>query len=290
MPSGASDTATDANRCRATRFGPACRPSPGLLGPTPGPPPPVLRAGQPVASGPMDVTDETFQADVLARSATVPGRRRPVGARGAGRARRSARCSRRRWRTPGVRSSWPRSTSTTTRGSPRRSRCSRSRPSSPSATARWSTSSSARCPRRRSTAFVQRLAPAPSEADSWPRRATRRSLRRALELEPDHAGGHRGPGPHAHRPGRGRRGTGRSCSAARDRGRPRAGRRGPPPRGGGRRLGDRRAEIEAKLNELLERVRDDDAARQEFVDLLEAMGADDPRTNEYRRALAARLF
>ena len=50
------------------------------------------------------------------------------------------------------------------------------------------------------------------------------------------------------------------------------------------------AEIEAKLNELLERVRDDDAARQEYVDLLEAMGADDPRTNEYRRALAARLF
>ena len=37
-------------------------------------------------------------------------------------------------------------------------------------------------------------------------------------------------------------------------------------------------------------MRDDDAARQEFVDLLEAMGADDPRTNEYRRALAARLF
>jgi putative thioredoxin len=37
-------------------------------------------------------------------------------------------------------------------------------------------------------------------------------------------------------------------------------------------------------------VRDDDAARQEFVDLLEALGPSDPRTNEYRRALAARLF
>ena len=48
--------------------------------------------------------------------------------------------------------------------------------------------------------------------------------------------------------------------------------------------------IEAKLDELLERVRDDDAARQEFVDLLETMGADNPRTNEYRRALSARLF
>ncbi len=54
--------------------------------------------------------------------------------------------------------------------------------------------------------------------------------------------------------------------------------------------GTDRAEMEAKLDELLERVRDDDAARQEFVDLLEAMGADDPRTKEYRRALTARLY
>ena len=48
--------------------------------------------------------------------------------------------------------------------------------------------------------------------------------------------------------------------------------------------------VEAKLAELLPRVRDDDAARQEYVDLLETMGADDPRTSEHRRALAARLF
>jgi putative thioredoxin len=50
------------------------------------------------------------------------------------------------------------------------------------------------------------------------------------------------------------------------------------------------AEMEAKLDALLERVRDDDAARQEFVDLLEAMGPEDPRTKEYRRALTARLY
>jgi putative thioredoxin len=48
--------------------------------------------------------------------------------------------------------------------------------------------------------------------------------------------------------------------------------------------------VEAKLDALLERVKDDDGARQEFVDLLEVMGADDPRTTQYRRALAARLF
>jgi putative thioredoxin len=50
------------------------------------------------------------------------------------------------------------------------------------------------------------------------------------------------------------------------------------------------AEVDARLNELLERVRDDDAARQEFVDLLETLGAEDPRTNSFRRALATRLY
>jgi putative thioredoxin len=48
--------------------------------------------------------------------------------------------------------------------------------------------------------------------------------------------------------------------------------------------------VEAKLDALLDRVKDDEAARQEFIDLLEIMGPDDPRTAQYRRALAARLF
>jgi putative thioredoxin len=45
-----------------------------------------------------------------------------------------------------------------------------------------------------------------------------------------------------------------------------------------------------KLDALLERVKDDDGARQEFVDLLEVLGPDDPRTAEYRRALTSRLY
>lgn len=48
--------------------------------------------------------------------------------------------------------------------------------------------------------------------------------------------------------------------------------------------------IEEKLDSLLERVRDDDDARQEFIDLLEVLGPDDPRTATYRRALTAKLF
>ncbi len=48
--------------------------------------------------------------------------------------------------------------------------------------------------------------------------------------------------------------------------------------------------VEDLLDGLLDRVRDDTAARQEFLDLLETLGADDPRTSDYRKALAARLF
>jgi putative thioredoxin len=49
-------------------------------------------------------------------------------------------------------------------------------------------------------------------------------------------------------------------------------------------------EMEAKLDALLDRVKGDDEARQEFLDLLELLGPDDPRTPQYRRALASRLY
>ena len=45
-----------------------------------------------------------------------------------------------------------------------------------------------------------------------------------------------------------------------------------------------------ELDGLLDRVKDDDGARQRFVDLLEMLGPDDPRTAQYRKALTARLF
>lgn len=47
---------------------------------------------------------------------------------------------------------------------------------------------------------------------------------------------------------------------------------------------------EARLEGLLDRVKDDDAARQEYVDILEILGPDDPRTATFRKALTARLF
>jgi putative thioredoxin len=48
--------------------------------------------------------------------------------------------------------------------------------------------------------------------------------------------------------------------------------------------------LEAKLDALLDRVKGDDDARQEFLDLLEVLGPDDPRTPKYRKELTARLF
>lgn len=50
------------------------------------------------------------------------------------------------------------------------------------------------------------------------------------------------------------------------------------------------ADVEATLDALLPRVKDDDAARQEFLDLLELMGPTDPRTATYRKALSRQLF
>ncbi len=49
-------------------------------------------------------------------------------------------------------------------------------------------------------------------------------------------------------------------------------------------------DVAARLDGLLARVKDDEDARQEYVDLLEMLGADDPRTPQYRRALASRLY
>jgi putative thioredoxin len=48
--------------------------------------------------------------------------------------------------------------------------------------------------------------------------------------------------------------------------------------------------LDAKLDGLLGRLRDDEDARQEFLDLLELLGPDDSRTGKYRRAMASRLF
>ncbi len=140
------------------------------------------------------------------------------------------------------------------------------------------------------TAFIQRLAPAPSEADNLVAAGDEVSLRKALELEPDHGGAietlarlliDRGDAAEALTilaripdtdATRALAADARLLEAGVD-------------------VSDTgRDEIAGKLDGLLDKVRDDDGARQEFVDLLEALGPSDPRTSQYRRALAARLF
>jgi putative thioredoxin len=49
-------------------------------------------------------------------------------------------------------------------------------------------------------------------------------------------------------------------------------------------------DFDSQLTELLDRVKSDDEARQQYVDILEVMGTDDPRTAQYRKKLTARLY
>ena len=53
---------------------------------------------------------------------------------------------------------------------------------------------------------------------------------------------------------------------------------------------DTRDDVTDELDRLLPDVKGDDAARQRFIDLLEVMGPDDPRTASYRKQLTAQLF
>jgi len=50
------------------------------------------------------------------------------------------------------------------------------------------------------------------------------------------------------------------------------------------------ADVEATLATLLPQVKADDDARQQYLDLLELMGPDDPRTADYRKQLSRQLF
>lgn len=57
------------------------------------------------------------------------------------------------------------------------------------------------------------------------------------------------------------------------------------------RLGDKPTDdYDAQLSELLSKVKADDEARQQYVDILELMGNDDPRTADYRKRLTRELF
>ena len=56
------------------------------------------------------------------------------------------------------------------------------------------------------------------------------------------------------------------------------------------RTGDAPDDVDARLDDLLDRAADDEDARQELIDLLELLGPEDPRTATYRKALTTKLF
>ncbi|MBW3557234.1 MAG: thioredoxin [Actinobacteria bacterium] len=136
-------------------------------------------------------------------------------------------------------------------------------------------------------AFVERLLPQPSPADKLVAIGTEDALRAALDLQPDHPAAVVGLAELL--VGRGATEEALSLLARvpetaetrRVAALARMTEAGSLPTSG---------DLEAKLDALLERVRDDESARQELLDLLEMLGPDDPRTNRYRRAMTSRLF
>jgi putative thioredoxin len=137
------------------------------------------------------------------------------------------------------------------------------------------------------TAFIAGLAPKPSEADELVAAGDEASLRRALELEPTHPAG-------VVALARVLVAAGQSAEALELLARI-------PETADSRvvaaeaRLAAQQVEVPADgvdvlLDALLPRVKDDADARQEFIDLLETLGPDDDRTARYRKALSAQLF
>lgn len=132
--------------------------------------------------------------------------------------------------------------------------------------------------------WVEALAPAPSEADQLAALGDEASLRQALSLEPDNVAAieslaellvEKGDSDEA------------LALLARIPETPETRRIAALARTG---IVGEADGFEQKLDDLLPRVKADEAARQEFIDLLEVMGAGDPRTAEYRRKLSAALF
>ena len=135
--------------------------------------------------------------------------------------------------------------------------------------------------------FVGRLTPQPSEADRLVEAGDEVSLRRALELEPGHPGA-------VVALGRLLIGTDRPDEAlevlAKIPETPETRVLAAEARLAASHVDLDGGDVGPLLDSLLERAGDDEAARQEFLDVLETLGPDDPRTARYRKALAARLF
>jgi putative thioredoxin len=138
--------------------------------------------------------------------------------------------------------------------------------------------------------FVGRLAPSESPADRLVAVGSEDALRAALDLEPGHPGAVVALAELLVSSGRGESAIEEALALlARVPETPEVRRVAALARMGGAAPagGD---DVTAKLDALLERVKGDEEARQQFLDLLEVLGPEDPRTLQYRRAMTSRLF
>jgi putative thioredoxin len=141
-------------------------------------------------------------------------------------------------------------------------------------------------PEQQVRAFVAKLAPVQSEADVLAEQGTaagdEAALRKALALQPGHERATLGLAELLVRQGRGQDALDELAKI--------------PETAEVRRVaalarvGDAPDEVTEELDRLLDQVKADEDARRRFLDLLEIMGSDDPRTGRYRKALTARLF
>ena len=141
--------------------------------------------------------------------------------------------------------------------------------------------------RAEAEAFLDQLIPPPSEADVLADAGDEDSLRQALALDPGHAGAIEALARiliDSARP------TEALELLARIPETPEVHTLNAEARLAEAHVSTAEAEIVPKLDELLERAAADEVARQEYLDLLEALGAANPLTASYRKALAARLF
>ena len=136
-------------------------------------------------------------------------------------------------------------------------------------------------------AFLDRLDPAPSPADLAVAAGDEAALRAALLEDPGHAGAIGALSRiliDSDRPAEALELLARIPETAETRGLEAEARLGI------QQIDVRGQEVAPLLDELLERVAGDDEARQEYVDLLETLGPDSALAVEYRKKLASRLF
>jgi len=130
--------------------------------------------------------------------------------------------------------------------------------------------------------FVARLAPAQKPVDTLVAAGDESSLRQALDLEPGHL-----PATLALAGLLIDHGDGDAALALLDK---------VPETGEVRHLKARArnpdlpADVDARLGELLAQVKADEGARKEYLDLLEVLGPEDPRTAAWRKRLTTTLF